>query len=264
MEMSSPSKLTDKVVLVTGASRGIGLGCALVCLQHGAKVVMVDRYTSKSTEMALSANGFSAGRDALLSVADVRDSSAIQNAIEHAVAHFGRLDGVINNAGWHPPPTSIEETSVEDFEALVTLNLTSTFLVCKYAVPHLRKTRGAIVNMSSAVALIGQEAAPAYVVTKAGQLGLTRALALDLASNGIRVNAVCPSGVKTPLMEEWASAQPNPTEALSRVDSWHPLGRMATKEEIGEVCAFLLSTEAAFITGQVICADGGAMLGYRR
>src|SRR6185312_12847990 len=98
------------------------------------------------------------------------------------------------------------------FEALVTLNLTSTFLVCKYAVPHLRKTRGAIVNMSSAVALIGQGAAPAYVATKAGQLGLTRALALDLASNGIRVNAVCPSGVKTPLMEEWASAQLNPTE----------------------------------------------------
>lgn len=257
-------KLANKVVLVTGASKGIGLGCSLICLRHGAKVVMIDRDWPESAEIAVSANGFSVGKDALISVADVRDSSALQNAIEHAVAHFGRLDGVINNAGWHPPPMSIDETSVEDFEALITLNLTSTFLVCKYAIPHLRKTCGAIVNMSSAVALIGQDAAPAYVATKAGQIGLTRALALDLASNGIRVNAVCPSGVKTPLMEEWASAQPNPTEALSRVDSWHPLGRMATKEEIGEVCAFLLSAEAAFITGQVICADGGAMLGYRR
>ncbi len=117
--------------------------------------------------------------------------------------------------------------------------------------------------MSSEVGLIGQAAAPSYVSSKAGQVGLTKALAVDLAPEGVRVNAVCPAGVMTPLMREWADTQYDPAAALKMVDGWHPIGRMATIEEIGEVCAFLASEEAAFITGQVICPDGGAMLGYR-
>jgi NAD(P)-dependent dehydrogenase (short-subunit alcohol dehydrogenase family) len=159
---------------------------------------------------------------------------------------------------------SIDETSIEDFEALLRLNLTSTFMGCKFAVPHLRKTQGAIVNMSSEVGLIGQGLAPSYVSTKAGQVGLTKALAIDLGPEGVRVNAVCPAGVMTPLMQEWADTQYDPKAALEMVDSWHLLGRMATIEEIGEVCAFLASDEASFMTGQAICPDGGAPLGYRR
>jgi len=256
-------KLTDKVILVTGASKGIGLGCALMCLKHGAKVALLAR-DPQVAKPEINAAGFAFAKEVLALSVDVRDASAMEAAVANIVAHYGRLDGVINNAGWHPPPTTIDKTSLEDFEALIKLNLTSTFLGCKYAVPHLRKTRGAIVNMSSEVALIGQGEAPAYVTTKAGQIGLTRALALDLAPEGVRVNAVCPAGVMTPLMKEWAATQYDPNTALKTVDSQHPLGRMATIEEIGEVCAFLLSAEAAFITGQAICPDGGAALGYRR
>ena len=116
--------------------------------------------------------------------------------------------------------------------------------------------------MSSKVAEIGQPAAASYVSTKAGQIGLTRALALDLAAEGVRVNAVCPAGVVTPLLTEWADSQYDSQSALNMIDRWHPLGRTATIEEIGEVCAFLASEEASFITGQVICPDGGAGLGY--
>lgn len=257
-------KLSNKVVLVTGASKGIGLGCALVCLRHGAKVALLAR-DPHVAEAEVAAAGFSFGKDVLALPTDVRDAKAMEEAIARTAEHFGQLDGVVNNAGWHPPAMTIDDTSLEDFESLLKLNLTSTFLGCKHAVPHLRKTRGAIVNMSSAVALIGQGAASAYVTTKAGQIGLTRALALDLAPERVRVNAVCPAGVMTPLMHEWASTQYDPVAALKQVDSWHPLGRrMATTEEIGEVCAFLLSAEAAFITGQSICPDGGAALGYRR
>lgn len=257
------SKLAGKTILVTGASKGIGLGCALSILRHGGSVgvVTLDPDLARS---AVEAAGHVWSERVLPIPCDVRDAGRFEQAFAQTLTRFGQLDGVVNNAGWHPPAMEIEQTSLEDFEALLKLNLTSTFLGCKLAVPHLKRTRGAIVNMSSEVALIGQAAAPAYAASKAGQLGLTRALALDFAPHGVRVNAVCPAGVNTPLLQEWAGTQYDPVAALKTVDSWHPLGRMATSAEIGEVCAFLLSAEASFITGQAICPDGGAALGYRR
>lgn len=255
-------KLRDKVAVITGGSKGIGLGCARVFARHGARVVIAARgeEDGKAAEKELT----EAGHAAVFVQADVTREEDMRQLIDGAAARFGRLDCIVNNAGWHPPAMTIDQTSVEDFERLLRLNLTSTFMGCKFAVPHLRKTRGSIINMSSEVALIGQAAAPSYVATKGGQISLTRGLALDLAPDGVRVNAVCPAGVMTPLMREWADTQYDPQAALAMVDSWHPIGRMATIEEIGEVCAFLASEEAAFVTGQVICPDGGAALGYRR
>lgn len=255
-------KLQDKVAVITGGSKGIGLGCARVFAKYGCKVVLAARgeEAGRAAEQELVA----AGHDAAFIPTDVSKPSDVQATIDAAVVRFGRLDCIVNNAGWHPPAMTIDQTSVEDFQALLRLNLVSTFAGCKFAVPHLRKTRGSIINMSSEVGLIGQAAAPSYVSTKAGQIGLTHALALDLAPEGIRVNAVCPAGVMTPLMQQWADTQYDSAAALKMVDSWHPIGRMATIEEIGEVCAFLASDEASFITGQAICPDGGAALGYRR
>lgn len=255
-------KLEGKVIYITGASKGIGLGCAKVCLRYGAKVTITARDAKAPTD-ELKAEGFDLSSILFLDC-DVRDAVQMEKTIQQTVEHFGHLDGVINNAGWHPPAQSIEDTSLQDFEDLVRLNLTSTFLGCKYAVPHLKKTKGSIINMSSRVGLMGQADAPAYVTTKSAQVGLTKALALDLAKDGVRVNAVCPAGVMTPLIEEWAQSLDDPAAAMKMVDELHPLGRMATIEEMGEVCAFLLSSEASFITGQAICPDGGAGLGYRR
>lgn len=147
---------------------------------------------------------------------DVTSEVDMQPLMNAAMARFGRIDVLVNNAGWHPPAMSLDETSVEDFEKLLRLNLTSTFMGCKFALPHLKATRGSIINMSSEVALIGQGEAPAYVATKAGQIGLTKALALDLAPHGVRVNAVCPAGVMTPLMREWANTQYDPAAKRSR------------------------------------------------
>ena len=255
-------KLKDKVAVITGGSKGIGLGCARVFTKHGCTVVLAARgeEAGREAEQELVA----AGHQALFVRCDVKSEPDMRSLIDTAVERFGRLDALVNNAGWHPPTMSLDETSVEDFEALLRLNLTSTFMGCKFALPHLRQTRGSIINMSSEVAVIGQGLAPSYVATKAGQLGLTRALALDLAPEKVRVNAVCPAGVMTPLMQEWADSQYDPEAAVKMVDSWHPIGRMATIEEIGEVCAFLASDEAAFVTGETICVDGGAKLGYRR
>jgi len=253
-------KLADRVAVITGGTKGIGLGCARVFVRHGARVVIAarDERTGRAVEEQLR----SGDTDALFVACDVCREQDVRQLFERTVDRFGRIDCLVNNAGWHPPAQSIEQVSVAEFEQLLRWNLTSTFMGCKFAIPHLRKTRGSIINMSSAVAVVGQAAAPAYVSTKAGQLGLTKALALDLAPEGLRVNAVCPAGVMTPLMRDWADTQYDAEAALATVDRWHPLGRMATAEEIGEVCAFLASAEAAFITGQVICPDGGASLGY--
>ena len=255
-------KLQGKVAIITGGSKGIGLGCARVFAKHGCAVVLAARgeQDGRAAEKEL----LDAGSEALFVQCDVTSEPDMRGLIDTAVERFERLDCLVNNAGWHPPAMSIDETSVENFEQLLRLNLTSTFMGCKFAVPHLRESRGSIINMSSEVALIGQAQAPSYVSTKGGQLGMTRGLALDLATDGVRVNAVCPAGVMTPLMQEWADTEYDPQAALDMVDSWHPLGRMATIEEIGEVCAFLASSEASFVTGQTICPDGGAMLGYRR
>jgi NAD(P)-dependent dehydrogenase (short-subunit alcohol dehydrogenase family) len=255
-------KLHGKVAIITGGSKGIGLGCARVFARHGCSVVLAARGQNEGE--AAAAELVKAGHRALFMTCDVTSQPDLSNLIQATVERLGRLDCMVNNAGWHPPAMTIDQTSVEEFERLLRLNLTSTFIGCKFAVPHLRRTRGSIINMSSEVALIGQAAAPSYVTTKAGQIGLTRALALDLAPDGIRVNAVCPAGVMTPLMQEWANTQYDPKAALHMVDSWHPLGRMATIDEIGEVCAFLASDEASFMTGQALCPDGGAPLGYRR
>ena len=255
-------KLQGKVAIITGGSKGIGLGCGRVFAKYGCNVVLAAR--GEQAGMDAQKEIADLGGTAWFVPADVTQEADVQAAVAAAVARFGRLDCIVNNAGWHPPAMTLDQTSVADFEALLRLNLVSTFMGCKFAVPHLRKTKGSIINMSSEVGLIGQAAAPSYVSTKAGQIGLTKALALDLASEGIRVNAVCPAGVMTPLMQDWADTQYDSSAALKMVDSWHPLGRMATIEEIGEVCAFLASNEASFITGQAICPDGGAALGYRR
>jgi len=253
-------KLQGKVAVITGGSKGIGLGCAQVLGRHGATVIVASR--GDDAGFAAERELQSAGIQAAYLPCDVTNPQNIEQMIATTADRFGRIDCVINNAGWHPPAMSIDQISLEDFESLLRLNLTSTFLVSKFAVPHLQKTRGSLINMSSAVAEIGQAAAVSYVTTKAGQIGMTRALALDLAPQGVRVNAVAPAGVMTPLMQEWADTEYDPTAALAMVDRWHPLGRMATIEEIGEVCAFLASDESRFITGQVITVDGGAGLGY--
>jgi L-fucose dehydrogenase len=255
-------KLRGKVAIVTGGSLGIGQGCCRVFCKHGARVVIASRGEAAGRELEQSLR--QSGHEALFVATDVTRQDDMQALMDVTLAHFGKLDVLVNNAGWHPPAMTIDQTSVDDFEQLLRLNLTSTFMGCKFAAEHLKQTRGAIINISSEVAIIGQQAAPAYVATKAGQNGLTKALALDLAPHGVRVNSVCPAGVMTPLMRQWADSQYDPSAALAMVDSWHPLGRMATIDEIGEVCAFLASDEAAFLTGQTICPDGGAALGYRR
>ena len=254
------ARLEGKVAVITGAGRGIGRRCALVFAGEGCKVVVATR--TEGPGMKTVKDIKDEGGEALFIKTDVSAPAQIAKAIETTVERYGQLDVLINNAGWHPPAMTIDETNLQDFESLLRLNLTSTFLGCKYAVKHLRKTRGCIINMSSMVGILGQNHAISYCATKAGQIGLTKALAMELAPVGVRVNAVLPAGVDTPLMHAWASSMPDSDASLRQIDAIHPIGRMATAEEIGRACLFLASEDASFVTGHSLQVDGGASLDY--
>lgn len=253
-------KLQDKVAVITGGSKGIGRGCARVFAKHGCTVIIAARGAEAGHRTVQEIR--EQGGSAHFETCDVTSEQDMLRVIDGAASKFDRLDCIVNNAGWHPPAVNLADITVADFEALLRMNLTSTFMGCKFAAPHLEKTEGSIINLSSEVALLGQSQAASYAATKGGQVSMTRALAIDLAPKNVRVNAVCPAGVDTPLMREWAATLDDPDDALKTAARVHPLGRMATIDEIGEVCAFLASAEASFITGQAITPDGGAMLGY--
>lgn len=249
-------KLKDKVAIITGGGKGIGFGCAKVFDQHGAIVVIADK-DEKVAQQAASQLARGHARKC-----DVTDHEQFKAVIDDVAAEFGQLDCIVNNAGWHPPSLSIDDTSLELFESLLRLNLTGTFLGCKFAMPHLRKSKGSIVIIASEVAVIGASMSCAYAASKCGQLGLMRALAIDMAPHGVRVNAICPSNVDTPLMREWASSNPDPEAALDMVLATQPAGKLATIEQMGEIAAFLASHEASFINGHTLMADDAASLGY--
>jgi len=254
-------RFKDRAVVVTGASKGIGAGCARVFCSEGGLVALCDIDAAVGQRLATELAAAGPGR-AVFVRCDVRDATQIQSAIDQTLQHFGRLDCLINNAGIHPPAMRIDETSVADVEALLRVNFLSTFAASKFAAPHLRVTRGTIVNISSMTAVLGQEQSAAYSASKGAQLSLTKALALELGRDGIRVNAVLPSNVDTPLMRDWAATLPDPESALQRVAALQVLGRMAQPEEIGRVCLFLATDDSSFVTGQGIEVEGGASLDY--
>jgi NAD(P)-dependent dehydrogenase (short-subunit alcohol dehydrogenase family) len=228
---------------------------------EGGLVAILARGQAAGEALAAELNRSGPGR-AVHIPCDVADPEQLRRAIERAAAEFGRIDCLINNAGSHPPATTIDDTRLEDLDALLRLNFVSTFAGCKYALPWLRKTKGTIINMSSMVAILGQEHSSAYCSTKGAQLSLTKALAVELGREGIRVNAILPGNVDTPLMRDWAATLPDPESALKRVAELQVFGRMASGEEIGRIALFLATDDSSFLTGQAIEAEGGASLDY--
>lgn len=252
-------KLKDKVAVITGSSKGIGEGIAKVFSSEGAKIVVVSRNKSEGEAMAEQL-GSSEGR-AIYVQTDVTESKLIRNMIDKTIESFGRLDIMVNNAGYHISK-NIEQTSEEEWDFIQKTNLYSTFLCSKYAVPHLKKTRGNIIHISSMVALVGQPNATAYAATKGGQIAMTKNMAIDLAQYGIRVNAICPGWIQTPLVEDWFGQQEDEEAARRYIYGQHPLGRIGTIEECGKAALYLGSDDAAFVTGINLNIDGGITLGY--
>lgn len=253
---------TDKVTIITGGSHGIGAGCVRTFAEAGARIVFCARNMEEGQALASEVTERGPGTARFIKC-DVSKTEEIQNLINITIDEFGRLDCLINNAGWHPPHQPIDEFSVEDFRDLLDLNLVSIFAACKFALPQLRKTRGNIINMSSLVAVMGQLYAATYVATKGAITAFTKALAIDEAAHGVRVNAVSPGNIYTPLWQEAIDAAPDPARCRAEGEAAQLLGRMGTIEEAGKLCLFI-AAEATFTTGVDHILSGGAELGYGR
>ena len=250
----------DKIVIITGGTKGIGEGCVRVFVDAGANVVFCARKQDEGDALAAELNALGKG-EATFIKCDVSKTDEIKNLIDKTVEKYDRIDCLINNAGWHPPHKTIDDFSIEEFRDLLNLNLVSMFAACKFALPYLRNTKGNIINMSSLVGSIGQVGATTYVSTKGGITAFTKALAVDEAAFGVRVNSVSPGNIYTPLWQEAIDASPNPEKTRADGDSAQLLGRMGTIEETGKLCLFI-AAEATFTTGVDHIQSGGAELGY--
>lgn len=252
--------LKNKVAIVTGGGQGIGKGIAEDFFDEGAIVIIADKNEIKGLEVAESLE--SANPDRVLFIkTDVTRSESIKHMIDITLERFGQIDILVNNAGYHISK-SVEDTEEDEWDFIINTNLKSTYLASKYAIPHLRVSQGCIIIISSMVGIVGQKNAGAYASSKAGQLGLTKNMALDLAPDKIRVNAICPGWVQTPLVEYWFSQQPDPRAARDQILSLHPLGRIGTVKEVSNAAVFLASEKGSFITGTEIKIDGAITLGY--
>jgi NAD(P)-dependent dehydrogenase (short-subunit alcohol dehydrogenase family) len=256
----------DKVAIITGGSSGIGKGCAEKFVKAGANVIICcnDQDEGAGVADVLRDAAKHQGRgDAQFIYCDVTRTEEIRNLIESTVSRYGQIDCLINNAGWHPPHKPIDDFSVEEFRDLLELNLVSIFAASKFALPYLRQSKGNIINMSSLVAAIGQRHATTYVATKGAITAFTKALAVDEAPNGVRVNSVSPGNILTPLWQEAIDAASDPKEYRAEGEAAQLLGRMGAVEEVARLCLFIAS-EATFTTGVDHIISGGAELGYAR
>jgi len=251
-----------KVAIVTGGSHGIGEGCVRVFVEAGATVVFCSRGEAGGLSLAAEVSARGPGRAEFVRC-DVSKEAEVRGLVAGAAARHGRIDCLINNAGWHPPHKPIDELTAGDFRDLLELNLVSVFVACQEALPHLRRTRGSIINMSSLVGSMGQLHATTYVATKGAVTAFTKALAVDEAAHGVRVNSVSPGNVWTPLWKQAVDASPDPAKARADGDAAQLLGRMGTIEEAGRLCLFL-AAEATFTTGVDHILSGGAELAYGR
>ncbi|HEU4387165.1 MAG TPA: SDR family oxidoreductase [Blastocatellia bacterium] len=259
-------RYADRVVIVTGGSSGIGKGCALEFAQAGARVVICCNNEGEGSAAAggiESAVRKQAKGEVFFVYCDVRRVEDLQNLIEATIARHARIDCLINNAGWHPAHKPIDDFTAEEFRDLLELNLLSVFNACKLALPYLRKTRGNIINIASLVGTIGQHHAATYAATKGAVTAFTKALAIDEAVNGVRVNSVSPGNIYTPLWQAAIDAAPDPNQCRADGEAAQLFGRMGTPEEVGRLCLFI-AADATFTTGVDHVISGGAELGYGR
>jgi meso-butanediol dehydrogenase/(S,S)-butanediol dehydrogenase/diacetyl reductase len=251
--------LGNKIIFLTGGASGIGQACAYAYATAGASVFVMDKDEAALNQLLNEMGDAHAGY-----VGEVNNQQQVKAAIEAALARFGTIDVIHNNAGIASPSKPLHETTENEWDDLFSINLKSVYWSTRYGIEALKISKGCILNTSSMVGDMGQENHAGYVATKGGMSALTKAMALDYASFGVRVNAVCPAGVWTPMLRTWASQQANPEAIENYLDNIHALGYCPEGDVIADVAVFLVSDAARFVTGCIMPVSGGAELGYKK
>jgi L-fucose dehydrogenase len=246
--------LKDKIIMVSGGAKGIGEGIVKVLAAEGALPVIIGRNEADNQKTVAEVE--SAGGKAFQVVAELSDPTACESAVKKVIEQFGRIDGLVNNAGVNDG-VGLESGDYEKFIASLHKNLVHYYLLAHYALPELKKSKGSIVNITSKTADTGQGNTSAYAASNGGRNALTREWAVELLKYGIRVNAVVVAECFTPLYAKWIQTLPNPQEKLKEIEAKIPLeNRMTTAEEIANAVAFLLSPRSSHTTGQLVYVDG--------
>jgi len=245
-------QLKDKIIIVSGGAKGIGEGIVRVLAAEGAFPIIIGRSEQDNLKVVNDLNG-----KASQIVAELTDPAQCENAVKSVIEKYGRIDGLVNNAGVNDG-VGLEKGNYEQFMASLHKNLVHYYLLAQHALPELKKSKGAIVNIGSKTAETGQGNTSAYAASNGGRNALTREWAVELLPYGIRVNAVIVAECWTPLYANWIKTLPEPDEKLKSIVSKIPLEqRMTTCEEIANMVAFLLSERSSHTTGQLIHVDGG-------
>ena len=242
-------KLSGKVALITGGSRGIGFAIAKTLSENGASVVITSK-NSEKLNMAKSKISNSLGI-----TCDIKKTNEVKNVVDKTIKKFGRLDILVNNAGIFPKIKKLHEIDENEWDEVLDVNLTGQFRFTKEAIPHLQKTSGCIINISSDAGLKAYQGfnADAYSATKAALIVLTKCWALEYAKDRIRVNCICPGVVDTDMTKPFLKNQKD----IEFMNNEHPLGRIGQPEEIGKAVLYFVSDDASWVTGAILTVDGG-------
>jgi NAD(P)-dependent dehydrogenase (short-subunit alcohol dehydrogenase family) len=252
--MHQTMKLKDKIVVVTGAGSGIGRACAIESAREGARVVAVDlnmQGAEETVRQILAKKG-----TAVAFKTDVSKPDSVMQLAEFTIKSCSRIDALINNAAIQVNKT-VEDITFEEWNLQMSINVGGIFLCSKYFLPHLRASKGSIVNMSSVNGFFVEPMCAGYCTTKAAIIGLTKAMAIDHGHEGVRVNCICPGYIDAGLAEGYFQSQPDPVKAREEAGKLHALWRIGKPEEVARVAVFLVSGEASFMTGASVVVDGG-------
>jgi NAD(P)-dependent dehydrogenase (short-subunit alcohol dehydrogenase family) len=247
-------ELKGRVAVITGAGSGIGRACAVEFAREGARVVVADINAKEAQETVKQTEAL--GTKARAVVTDVADPESVQHLVEESLKAFGQVHVLLNVAAIQVNKT-VEETTLEEWNREIAVNLGGVFLCSKFFLPHLRQTKGCIINMSSVNGFFVEPMCAGYCATKGAIIALTKAMAIDHGKEGIRVNCICPGYIDAGLAWGYFEAQPDPAAARAAAGKLHALWRIGRPEEVARVAVFLASDDSSFMTGSTVVVAGG-------